>query len=555
MATQAETERKLRDLMERFRSARLSRRELIGRAGLLIGGSALASFLASCPGVEAAAPSTGPAGQAAAPAAQPKRGGTLKVAIFGEPPSLDPMFSTATITRNLSSHMFEGVFDYDLQFRPQLDLAESYEMSRDGKTAVLVLRKGITFHNGKEMTSADVAASLRRFATFATRGKPIGARLDDIRARDKYTVVMTFKQPTGRLPLFLAHQEEFIMPEEIANKYMKEQLKEFVGTGPFKFGERQPDRFTKFVRFENYAARPGEPNGWVGRKTVYVDEMLVLPVPEDSVRADGVITGEYHFGELLNPDSYESLKSNPNINAYIVKPYYWSAIHLNKKQGLFTDLRMRKAVKLAIDLEPGWRAAWGSPEFWRLQPAMGSPETGWYTEVTKSEYNKKSPDQAKALLKEAGYKGETVRWLTTKEYSYNYAFALASKPQLEAVGMRVELDVVDWATLIQRRAKPELWDIFVTGHDTPVHPLLQPFMNAAWPGWWDSPEKTRIYNALFAEVDDKKAQALVEDMERLVMKEVPYVKIGEYFALRGARKELRGYINPVHFFFWNCWLA
>jgi peptide/nickel transport system substrate-binding protein len=405
------------------------------------------------------------------------------------------------------------------------------------------------------MTSADVMASLRRFATFATRGKPIGARLDDIRAKDKHTVVMTFKQPTGRLPLFLAHQEDIIMPEEIANKHMKEQLREFVGTGPFKFVEWQPDRFIKFVRFENYAAHPGDPDGWVGRKTVYLDEMLIIPVPEDSVRADGVITGEYHFGELLNPDSYDSLKSNPNVDAYVVKPYYWSAIHFNKKQGMFTDLRMRKAFKLAIDLEPGWRAAWGSPEFWRLQPAMGSPEMAWYTEVTKDEYNKKSPEQARALLKEAGYKGEPVRWLTTKEYSYNYAFALATKPQLEAVGMKVDLQLVDWATLIQRRAKPELHDIFVTGHDTPNHPLLQPFMSPTWPGWWDTPEKTRLYNALFAETDDKKAQALVEDMERLVMKEVPYVKIGEYFGLRGARKELKGYVNPVHFFFWNCWLG
>jgi len=555
MATHAETERRLGDLADRFRSAHMSRRELIQRAGLLVGGSALASFLAATSPSDAAAATKAPAGQPVGTKEPPRKGGTLKAAIMTELPSLDPMFTTATITRNVSSHMFEGLFGNDMQFKPQLDLAESYEMSKDGKTATMTLHKGITFHNGKEMTSADVVASLRRFTTFATRGKPIGARLDDIKAKDKHTVVMTFKQPTGRLPLFLAHGEENIMPEEIANKYVKDQLREFVGTGPFRFVERQPDRFTKFVRFENYVPRPGQPDGWVGRKVAYVDELLFIPVPEDSVRSDGVITGEYHFGELLNPDSYDSLKSNPNVDAYIVKPYYWSAIHFNKKQGMFTDLRMRKAFKLAIDLEPGWRASWGKPDFWRLQPAMGSPETAWYTEVTKDEYNKKDPDQAKALLKEAGYKGEPVRWLTTKEYSYLYAFALATKPQLEAVGMKVDLQLVDWATLVQRRAKPELYDIFVTGHDTPNHPLLQPFMSPTWPGWWDTPEKTRLYNGIFAEPDDKKAQALIEDMERLVMKEVPYVKIGEYFALRGTRKELKGYVNPVHFFLWNCWLV
>ena len=548
MATRSETERHLHDLVEAFRSGGLSRRELLRRAGLLVGGSALTSFLTAVSSSDAFAASPAPAGQ-------PKKGGTLKAAIMSELPSLDPMFTTATITRNVASHMFEGVFAPDMKFAAQLDLAESYEMSRDAKVATMKLRKGITFHNGKEMTSADVVASLRRFTTFATRGKPLGPRLEAITARDKHTVVMTFKQPTGLLPLFLSHGEEIVMPEELATKYAKEQLREFVGTGPFKFVERQPDRFTKFVRFENYAARPTEPDGWVGRKTVYVDELLFMPVPEDAVRADGVGTGEYHFGELLNPDSYDTLKANPAVEAYVVKPYYWSALHFNKKQGMFTDVRMRKAVKLAIDLEPGWRAAWGNAQFWRLQPAMGSPETAWYTEVTKGEYNKKDPDQAKALLKEAGYKGEPVRWLTTKEYSYNYNFALATKPQLEAVGMKVELDLVDWATLIQRRGKPELWDLFVTGHDTVVHPVLQPFMNAGWPGWWESAEKTRIYNALLAESDDKKSQALVDEMERLVMKEVPYVKIGEYFALRGARKELKGYVNPVHFFFWNCWLA
>ena len=158
MAARVETERRLRDLAERFRSAQLSRRELIQRAGLLVGGSALASFLATCAPASAAAPSKAPAGQPAASEAQPKKGGALKVAIFGEAPSLDPMFTTATITKNLASQMFEGLLSSDMRLRPQPDLAETYEMSRDGKTATFKLRKGVTFHNGKEMTSADERA-------------------------------------------------------------------------------------------------------------------------------------------------------------------------------------------------------------------------------------------------------------------------------------------------------------------------------------------------------------------------------------------------------------
>jgi peptide/nickel transport system substrate-binding protein len=558
--TNSDTERQLQDLADRFRASKLSRRQLMQRAGLLLGGSALASFLAACtpaPQAEkppASPPGTAPTSPPAPSASQPKKGGTLKAAIMAEPPSLDPMFTTATITRNLGSHMFEGLMGIDLNFVPKLDLAEGYEMSSDAKTATITLRKGIPFHNGKEMTSADVIASLKRWTTMGNRGKAIGGRLESIEAKDQHTVVMTFKLPTGQLPLFLAHGEEVIMPEEVATKFAKDQLQEFVGTGPFRFVDRQPDRFTRFVRFDEYVPRPGEPEGWTGRKAAYLDQIDFIPVPEDSVRADGVVTSEYHFGELLNPDSYENLKTNPNVSTYIVSPYYWAAMHFNKKQGLMTDPKIRRAVKLAIDLEPGWRAAWGPQEFWSLTPSMGTKDVAWYTEVTKDQYNKKDPDQAKALLKEAGYNGAPVRWLTTREYAYNYTVVLAAKPQLEAIGMKVDMQLVDWATLVQHRSKPELWDIFITGHDTGNHPLLQPFMQASWPGWWESQEKDRLFSALFAEADAKKSQELVDDMERLVMDEVPYIKIGDYYGLRGTRKELKGYVNPAHFFFWNTWL-
>ena len=112
MATHSDTGRALRDLAERFRSTKMSRRELIQRAGLLVGGSALTSFLG------AVLPAGVGAGQPVGVAAQPRKGGSLKVAIFGEAPSLDPMFTTATITKNLASQMFEGLVSNDLKLRP-----------------------------------------------------------------------------------------------------------------------------------------------------------------------------------------------------------------------------------------------------------------------------------------------------------------------------------------------------------------------------------------------------------------------------------------------------
>ena len=554
METGAATERKLHDLGEQFRAGCLSRRDLIRRAGLLLGGSALASFLAAFaqPGSAAAA---APAGAPATPQKQPQKGGSLKIAIMGEPPSLDPAFSSATITQNLSSQFFEGLFGRSMKYAPKPVLAEHYEVTPDGKTHTIVLRKGVPFHNGKEMTSADVVASLRRYTEVSFRGRVVGKRLDQFQARDKYTVVGRFKDSTGLLPVYLAGFDAVIVPEEIATASGKNQMREIVGTGPFKFAERLPDRYTRLVRNDNYAARSDEPDGFAGRKTAYLDEIRFIPVPEVAVRSDGVTTGEYDFGEALDPDSYPQLKGNPGLNTFIVKPYYWTSMHFNKKQGMFTNVTLRKAVQKAVSVEPAARTGFGRPDFYRLQPGLAAPETIWYTDAGKELYSSPNPDEARSLLKQAGYNGEPIRWLSTKDYAWNYNTALTIKSQIEAIGMKVDLQVSDWGTLVGRRGKPELWDVFMTGHEGYTHPILQPFLDSNWAGFWASEEKDRIVGALTAETNEKKAFTLIQDLQSLVYKEAAFIRLNDYFVLRAARKTLEGYQNPADWFFWGCWLG
>jgi peptide/nickel transport system substrate-binding protein len=157
---------------------------------------------------------------AAKPAGEPKKGGTLKWAMIGEPPALDPMFTTATVTANLGSHMFEGLFTRNNAQAPKLDLLEKYEPSSDGKKVTMTLRKGVLFHNDKEVTSADVEASLKRYNDITARGKLVLSELESMQVPDKYTVVLTFKQPrTGILPVFLSQFVGIVIPAEDAAKY------------------------------------------------------------------------------------------------------------------------------------------------------------------------------------------------------------------------------------------------------------------------------------------------------------------------------------------------
>jgi len=548
---------------------RLTRRDLLSLGAGAVGVLALAA----CGGADptptiGAPPATGggvatgaatPVGgttAAATAAGALKRGGILKIAIIGEAPAVaDAMFTTATITSNLAAQIFEGLFARDSKYAARPLLVDKHTVSPDGKGYEFTLRKGITFHNGKELTSADVVASLKRWGALTGRGKTIVGRLveNGLAAKDPLTVTMTFKEPTGVLLDFLALAEAFIMPAEIADAAGKDKLAEdkLIGTGPFKFAEHKVDQYLRLVRHDGYLPRDEPADGMAGKRVAYLDELRFIPVPDESVRTNGVVTGEYHFNETVAPDQYDRVKGDPTVVPMIVKPYYWYCPHFNKRKGLFTDAKMRKAVALCFSQAEAMIAGFGRQEFIRLDPSVSAPETVWHSDAGKDSYNKPDAERAKALLKEAGYAGQPIRWLATKEYFYNYPMADYAKQKMEASGMKVELVVSDWATLVKNRANPDVYEIFVTGHSGYSHPATQPFNDKEWPGFWDNAEKDRLVGAMVAEPDPAKQKKIIDDYEALIYQETPFVKCGDNFLLRVARKEVVGYVNPPDWFFWN----
>ncbi len=545
-----------------------SRRALLKGFVVLMAAGAVASLAIACgqqaPATKPAEPTPkaetkpAPAGQSAQgakPAEEPRKGGTLKVGIIGEPPALDPSFTTATITANISWHMFEQLFQKNDKQEPVPFLLDKYDVSGDGKNWMFNLRKNIPFHNDKEMTSADVVASVKRWMAMTGRGKFTAARLESLAAKDKYTVAMNFKEPTGVLPTFLSNRDAIIIPEDVANAFPKDKLTQYIGTGPYKFIEHLRDRHVRFGRWDKYVSLDGKADGAGGRRVAYLDELLFIPVPEPSVRVDGVGTGEYHFAESLEPDQYDTLKAQPNTVPVIVKPNYWYAPHFNKKEGLFTNLKLRQAVLAATAMEPVMKAGWGRPDFFRLGPEIAAPETAWYTDEGKDVYNKVDFDKAKALMKEAGYDGTPIRWMSTKEYFYNYNMSLPFKQSLEQIGFKVDLQVMDWATLVKRRSDFKEYDVFVTGHPSYDHPVGQVYLEASWPGWWVNEEKDKLVNSIMAEADPGKTLGLIKQLQALQWRDVPCIKCGEAFALQARRTELKGYETPPAWFFWNAWLG
>jgi len=513
-----------------------------GWVALCVVGIAGASWLA-----------VGPVG---AQAPQPKKGGVLRVAMIGEPPSLDLHWTTAVITREISGNVLETLFTLDAKYQPVPMLADGYEALDGARRYVINLRKGVRFHTGKELTSADVVPSLRRWGKTASTGKAVFQTVEAVEAKGPTTVEIRLKEPSGVLIMALAQLDNapVIYPKEVVEAAGDGQIKEVIGTGPFRFVEHKPDRHIKLVRFEGYVSRSESANGLGGQRSAYVDELYFLPVPDYAIRQAGIQTGEYQYAQQIKADQYDRIKAMPGVEPVVVKPYGWATAVLNTKQGLFTDKRLRQAFQAALDIEPMMAAAMGNKDFYRLDPGFFFQEQAWHSRAGAELYNQRDKEKARRLLKEAGYPGQPVRWIVTTEYEHHYKPALVAKSQLEEIGFKIDLQVSDWATVVQRRNKPELWDAFSTAFTFGPEPTTAAQVLCNWPGWWCHPEKDQLLQAMVRELDFKKRYAMWERIQAIGYEDAARIRFGDYFRMDAKRNEVHGYRPGPFMHFWNVWL-
>jgi peptide/nickel transport system substrate-binding protein len=497
-----------------------------------------------------------------APAAadQPKRGGVLRVGNLGEPPALDAHWTTASITETLTNHLYEGLFTLDAAGKPIPMLAESHAISRDGLTYTFKLRQGVKFHNGKELDADDVVASLARWGKQSIYGKALFAQVAGLRSLDRLTVELKLKERSAIVLISLAVPNNFaaIYPREIAEKFPPEvKATEFVGTGPFRLAEWKPDQHIRMVRFDEYRPRAEAPTGYGGAKIAYLDEIRWIPVPEVATRVAQVETGELDFADDLNLDAYDRLAANPKVRPIVSRPYYWLVAVLNKREGLMANQKLRQAWQAAIDIEPIMRnVAGGKPEFYRMDSSLAFQEVvAWHTKLPGLPWNERNRDKARRLLQESGYTGQPVRFMTTQEYKWMYDFALLTKQQLEDAGFVIDLQVVDWATLVKRRNNPKEYDAFTTGMGTFYDPTHHVYLTPSWPGWTTDEEILAIQAQLARETDHRKRVALWQKQTRLFYEKVPVIRYGDLFGLRAIRTTVKGFNDRTERIrFYNVWL-
>jgi peptide/nickel transport system substrate-binding protein len=460
------------------------------------------------------------------------------------------MTSSTISTRNVAMNMFEALMTRDENFSPILDMADSMTESADHMTYTFKLRQGVHFHNGKEMTSADVVASFDRYAKIGLARNALDnvARWD---APDNSTFAIYMKkaQPTFLLALSSFSVPIVIIPSE--DKDDPPQQLKTIGTGPFELVQAVPGSFVKIKRFEGYVPNKNfeQRTGFGGYKQACFDTVTFRIVTEGQARVAGLQTGELQGVEDVPAKSLPDVKNNPKITILPLNNW-WIQIALPNISDPPTDnLMFRKAVQAALDMDEIMDAA--SDGNYKLNVGFQYPNQADYTDSGKDTYNLHNADLAKKYLAQSGYKGEPVILLTDKDYAPMYNSALVMQQQLQAIGVKAEMKVVDWPTSVQLDLNTSKgWNFFYTGWGTQpalgaldtMQFLVSP--NAAYkpPGDKDDPEILAAWQDMNSLPTPEARQAAFVRMQKLTLDKVYAVPFGSFTKVQATRSDVKGFV-------------
>lgn len=484
-------------------------------------------------------------------------GGEIRVAYSAQPPVLDPQVGTAIITAEIMGHVFEPLLTTDSEYNIEPSLAESWEQSDDGLKTTFKLREGVMFHNGEEMLAEDVVASMNRWKDGpGGRGQFEDGVFEEV---DDYTVELNLEEPVSTALVGIAQGTSSfsaIMPKEEIEKADSTSAEEFIGTGPFEFVEWKQDQNIHLKKFDDYVGLDEEADGLSGKKEALVDDIYFEFVLDSSTRVAGIQSGEYDIAHEVPYDSVDQLDADENIENQILPGAGTLIMFTNKLEGrLFNDVKAREALGTVMDAEEMMTAAFTDDRFYTLNHNLMMPhqEEQWYSDVGKDKYNVNDPEKAKKLFEEAGYDGETIKIMTSRDYEFMYNASVVLQQELEAIGMDVELDVYDWPTLLNNMVDEEKfdYDINMVWLGYKPEPTAHHFLSTGISGWTDSPKLTELTEKFRSQPTLEEALPVYDELQEWFYEYIPASKVGDYNRIDSTRNTIDNYQFSDRMILWN----
>ena len=372
---------------------------------------------------------------------------------------LDPIWTTAYVTRNHGYMVFDTLFAIDAKFVPRPQMVGDHDVSPDKLTYRFRLRDGLSFHDGSPVRGADCVASIRRWAARDGLGQWLVPLIDSIAADGPGGFTIKLKEPFPLLIDGLAKVStlpSFVMPERLADTDPFQPVTEMVGSGPFKFAkeEFEPGHRVVYLKNTEYAPRSESPSWASGGKMVKVDRVEWLNIPDAMTKAAALDNGEADWWENPTPDMLPGLAANPEITVAPDNPMgIMTMMRFNQLQPPFNNLKMRQAMLLVVDQAEFMTALAGDPRHWNVCASFftcGGPMAN--DDGSQVLTGPRDFAAAKRLIAEAGYKGEKITVLDSVELANSHIPALVTADLLKRLVLNVELVSADWSAISARRA-------------------------------------------------------------------------------------------------------
>jgi len=478
-------------------------------------------------------------------------GGELVFVQGSNPPSLDGMATSSQASRNITMNIYETLYGFSEDIRPIPILAEGVEISDDGLTYVFTLRQGVLFHNGKEMTSEDVKASLERYRRVgATANKLDPVREIEITGPYEVTLHMVAPTPTFLEAFSSPRAPAVIIPSEDADTDAGRNS--FVGTGPYKFVEYVPDSHVTIERFDDYTAdtRHDRVDGFGGLKTAYLDRVIFRVIPEPGAQVAALEAGEVHLVEQIPTPAARRLESNPNIQLHENTRWGFGTFHLNLNEAPTDNVKFREAIQVALQMEEIMAIAYEG--IYRLNHGWQYPDTpAWAGDIGAEKYNLADGDRARALLAEAGYNGEPFSILTDNNIPQHGRAAVVIAEQLRNVGINAVINQVDWPTALNVRLQDQGWNgwtlnMGIEPYSGPVA-VVATLASPARPHFVvPDPEVDALYQELITGATvEERAETFTRIQARLY-EIYASIKLGDFGIMHAGRANVKGFV-PYRF--------
>ena len=377
---------------------------------------------------------------------------TITLGMVLEPPNLDPTAgAAAAIDEVVYANIFEGLTRFGPDGAVLPALAQSWDVSEDGKTYTFHLHTGVTFHDGTTFDAEDVKFSLdrARAADSANAQKALFAGIDTVEVIDPATVTVTLKDADGSFPFNMAWGDAVIVaPESVADEATHP-----VGTGPFKFDEwAQGDHIT-ISRYDGYWGTPAQ----LSKATFRI-------ISDPTAAFAAMMAGDVDaFPNFPAPETLAQFSTDPRFKVIVGSTEGETILAMNNRQPPLDNVKVREAIAHAInrqDIIDGAMFGYGTPIGTHFAPH--NPD---YVDLTGlSAYD---PEKSKALLAEAGVSDLTLRLaLPPPTYARRGGEIIAA--ELAAVGIKTEITNVEWAQWLEQVFKGHDFDLTIVSHTEPM---------------------------------------------------------------------------------------